>query len=67
MQNIYKKDKINQVKGIWERKCKTTIIELEELKDKYKETQRYKEKKDREKKYASIKEVFEQTKILKKN
>ena len=37
MQYICKKDKVNQEQRIWERKYKTTITELEELKDRYKE------------------------------
>ena len=37
MQYICKKDKVNHAEKIWESKYKTTIIELEELKDKYKE------------------------------
>ena len=62
MQCVCKKDKVIQAKKIWESNYKTTIIELEELKDKHKEME--KEKKDVEGKYASIKEVYEQTKIL---
>ena len=33
MQYICKKDKVNQEERIWERKYKTTVIELEELKE----------------------------------
>ena len=62
MQYICKKDKVNQEERIWESKYKATVLELEELKDRYKETE--KENKDIERKYASIKEVYEQTKIL---
>ena len=36
MQYICKKDKVIQAERIWESKYKTTIIELEELRDKYK-------------------------------
>ena len=57
MQCVCKKDKVIQAKKIWESNYKTTIIELEELKDKHKEME--KEKKDVERKYASIKEVYE--------
>ena len=38
MQYICKKDKVNQEERIWESKYKVTVIELEELKDKYKES-----------------------------
>ena len=62
MQYICKKDKVNQEERIWESKYKTTVIELEELKDRYKGME--KEKKDIERKYASIKEVYEQIKVL---
>ena len=62
MQYICKKDKVKQEERIWESKYKTTVIELEELKDRYKEME--KEKKDKERKYASIKEVYKQTGIL---
>ena len=61
MQYICKNNKVNQAERIRENKYKTKIIELEELKDNYKEME--KEKKDVERKYASIK-VYEQTKIL---
>ena len=40
MQYICKKDKVNQEERIWERKYKTTVLELEELKDRYKETEK---------------------------
>lgn len=43
-------------------KHKPTIVEHEELKDKYIEMK--KEKKDIERKYSSIKEVYQHTKIL---
>ena len=62
MQYIYKTDKVNQEERIWESKYKTTVIELEGLKDRYKEME--KEKKGLERKYASIKEVYKQTKLL---
>ena len=62
MQYICKKDKVNQEERIWESKYKTTVLELEELKDRYKETE--KENKDIEREYGSIKEVYKQTKIL---
>ena len=62
MEYICKKDKVNQKGRIWENKYKTTVIELEEMKNRYKEME--KQKKDIERKYASIKEVYEQTKIL---
>ena len=35
IQYIYKKDKVTQEERIWESKYKTTLIELEELKDRY--------------------------------
>ena len=38
MQYICKKDKVSQEERIWESKYKVTVIELEELKDKYKES-----------------------------
>ena len=59
MQYICKKDKLKQAERIWESKYKTTVIEFEELKDKYKEME--KEKIDMEWKYSIVKEV---TKIL---
>ena len=62
MQYICKKDKVNQEERIWESKYKTIVTELQELKDRYKETE--KEKKDIDGKYASIKEVYDQTNIL---
>ena len=62
MPYICKKDKVNQSQRIWESKYKTTIIKFEELKDKCKEME--KEEKAVERKYVSIKEVCEQTKIL---
>ena len=62
MQYIRKKDKVNQEERIWESKYKTIVTELHELKDRYKETK--KEKKGIDGKYASIKEVYEQTNIL---
>ena len=62
MQYICKKDKVNQKERIWESKYKTTVIELEELKNRYKGME--KEKKDIERKYASIKEVYEHIKVL---
>ena len=37
MEYICKKDKVNQQGRFWENKYKTTVIELEELKDRYKE------------------------------
>ena len=40
MQYICKKDKVNQAERIWESKYKTTIKELEKLKDKYKEMEK---------------------------
>ena len=61
-QYICKKDKVNQEERIWESKYKTIVTELHELKDRYKETK--KEKKGIDGKYASIKEVYEQTNIL---
>ena len=61
MQYVCKKDKINQVEIIWKCKYKATIMELEGLKDKYKEME--KEKKDVDRKFASIKEVYNETKI----
>ena len=52
MQYIYKKDKVNQEERIWQSKYKTTVTELEELKDRYKEME--KENKNIGRKYASI-------------
>ena len=46
MQYINKKNKVNQTEKIVERKCKTAVIELKELKN------------------ISIKQVYEQIKIL---
>ena len=62
MQYIRKNNKVNQEERIWESKYKTIVTELQELKDRYKETE--KEKKDIDGKCASIKEVYEQTNIL---
>ena len=56
MQYICKKDKINQEERIQESKYNTTVIEFMELKDKHKENE--KEKKDIERKYASIKKYM---------
>ena len=62
MQYICKQDKTNQAERIWESKYKTIVIEIEELKDKYKQIE--KEKKNVERKYAIIKEVYGQTKTI---
>ena len=62
MQYIRKNNKVNQEERIWESKYKTIVTELQELKDRYKETK--KEKKHIDGKCASIKEVYEQTNIL---
>ena len=62
MQYIYKKYKVNQAERIWKSKYKTKIIQLKKLKDKYKEME--KGNKDVERKYAIMKEVYDQTEIL---
>ena len=62
MQYICKKGTVNQEERISESKYKTTVIKLQELKDRQKEME--KEKKDIERKYASIKDVYKQTKVL---
>ena len=62
MQYIYKKYKVNQAERIWKSKYKTKIIQLKKLKDKYKELE--KGNKDVERKYAIMKEVYDQTEIL---
>ena len=61
---ICKNNKVNQEGRICECKYKTTVTELEERKDRYKETE--KGKKDIEIKYASMKEANDLTKILSK-
>ena len=62
MQYIWKQDKTNQAERIWESKYKTTVIEIEGLKDKYKQME--KEKKNVERKCAIIKEAYGQTKTI---
>ena len=59
IQYTCKKDKVSQAERIQECKYKTTIIELEKLKNKYKEME--KRKRDVERKFASIKKVWKQT------
>ena len=56
MQYICKQDKINQAKKISESKYITTTTELEELKNIHKQVD--KEKKNVERKYSSITEVY---------
>ena len=62
MQYIYKKYKVNQAERIWKSKYKIKIIQLKKLKDKYKEME--KGNKDVERKYAIMKEVYDQIEIL---
>ena len=51
MQYICKNEKVSQEERIWEIKYKTTVIELQELKGRYKEVE--KEKIDIERKHAN--------------